>query len=428
MAATACPAAAPLRLRSLARALAPAPGERTPGAPNPVVHGLVDPAVQPDAARPADQLGRGSPRPTHDEGRPLAPLAHPERSPGLGLYAAARRPYHVPAMQVIQDPGTLQSALRGPRRGGKRIGLVPTMGALHAGHGSLVAAARARCDVVVASVFVNPTQFGPAEDLEAYPRDADGDRRKLESWGCDILFMPRDTDMYPRGLDGVRIQPPAGLVSSLCGPRRPGHFAGVLTIVLKLLNLTRPDMAFFGQKDFQQWRVIQHMAEDLLTGVEIVRCPTVREPDGLAMSSRNAYLTPAERSRALALSRSLAAALALFRAGERSAARLRKGALDAWEAFNEGEADPPRLEYLEIVDASTLEPIAEIGGTAAEIGAGGRPREAGEKPGASGAEALAAIAARLGRARLIDNVLLAENSPDFGLLDLDRGTLFSRLA
>lgn len=308
-------------------------------------------------------------------------------------------------MQVIKDARALESTLQAPRRAGKRIGLVPTMGALHAGHGSLVKAARSRCDVVVATVFVNPTQFGPTEDLEAYPRDTEGDRFKLESWGCDILFMPQDSDVYPLGLDGVRIQPPAALVSGLCGPRRPGHFAGVLTVVLKLLNLARPHMAFFGQKDFQQWRVIQHMAADLLTGVEIVRCPTVRETDGLAMSSRNAYLAPEERARALVLSRTLAAVLDRFRTGERNSEALRVAAMQAWQNFNDGEASPPQLEYLEVVDAGTLAPVPEIG-----------------------AEGVAAIAARLGKARLIDNVLLAEDSADLALLSASRGTLFSRLA
>ncbi len=308
-------------------------------------------------------------------------------------------------MQVIKDGPALRSALAAPRRNGKRIGLVPTMGALHAGHGSLVTTARSRSDVVVASVFVNPTQFGPTEDLAAYPRDPDGDRLKLESWGCDILFMPRAEDVYPLGLEGVRVGPPADLIAGLCGQRRPGHFAGVLTVVLKLLNLVRPDMAFFGQKDFQQWRVIEHMAADLLTGVDIVRCPTVREPDGLAMSSRNAYLSGEERARALVLSRSLATALDRFRAGERSASALRTAAMRAWDSINDGETEAPILDYLEILDARTLAPVAELT-----------------------TEGVAAIAARVGKARLIDNVVLAEDSPDLGLLNVTRGTLFSRLA
>ncbi|MBM3268455.1 MAG: pantoate--beta-alanine ligase [Candidatus Sericytochromatia bacterium] len=306
-------------------------------------------------------------------------------------------------MQVIKDSPGLRAALESPRRQGKRIALVPTMGALHAGHGSLVQSARARCDLVVTSVYVNPTQFGPAEDMAAYPRDTEGDRAKLEAWGCDILFLPRDADMYPDGLGGVRVSPPPGLVAGLCGPRRPGHFEGVLTVVLKLLNLMRPHAAFFGQKDYQQWRLISQMAQDLLTGVEIVRCPIVREPEGLALSSRNAYLSPEQRRQGLVLSRALAATLDKFRRGERRTTELVAAGRAVWDAMTEG--DEPSLEYLEVVDAATLQPVAELTG-----------------------DGLAALAGRVGRARLIDNAVLADDSPDLGLLDLGRGTLFSRLA
>jgi pantoate--beta-alanine ligase len=308
-------------------------------------------------------------------------------------------------MQVVKDAAALAAALEGPRKAARRIGLVPTMGALHAGHASLVRAARPTCDVVVASIFVNPTQFGPAEDLAAYPRDPDGDRMKLADWGCDVLFLPRVETMYPAGTDSVRVMPPVHLVERLCGPTRPVHFPGVLTVVLKLFQLVRPHAAFFGQKDYQQWRVIAHMAADLLTGVEIVRCPTVREADGLAMSSRNAYLTPPQRAQAVALSRTLAAALDRYRAGERDVAALRQAAMSMWLGLTEDEAEKPALEYLEVLDGDTLGPVPLLD-------------QAG----------VAAIAARVGKARLIDNAILSDDSPDLGLLDLTRGTLFSRLA
>ncbi|MBM3276099.1 MAG: pantoate--beta-alanine ligase [Candidatus Sericytochromatia bacterium] len=308
-------------------------------------------------------------------------------------------------MQVAKDAAALAAALEGSRKAGKRIGLVATMGALHAGHSSLVRAARAKCDVVVASIFVNPTQFGPTEDLAAYPRDPDGDRMKLADWGCGVLFLPTVDTMYPAGTESVRVMPPAGLMERLCGPTRPVHFPGVLTVVLKLFQLVRPHAAFFGQKDYQQWRVIAHMAADLLTGVEIVRCPTVREADGLAMSSRNAYLTPDQRAQAVALSRALAAALDRYRAGERDVAALRHSAMSMWLGLTEDEADKPDLEYLEVLDGDTLAPVPRLDGAG-----------------------VAAIAARVGKARLIDNAILSDDSDDLGLLDLTRGTLFSRLA
>jgi len=256
------------------------------------------------------------------------------------------------------------------------LGLVPTMGALHAGHLSLVRAARARCKAVAASIFVNPTQFGPAEDLAKYPRSFEADCAALEKEGVDILFAPTVEEMYPKGESTwVTVE---RLSERLDGRSRPGHFRGVTTVVSKLFHIIEPEAAFFGQKDAAQLAVIRHMARDLNFPVEIVACPIVREPDGLAMSSRNVYLSAEERIRALVLHRSLQAAEREFAAGERGAPLLRKAAHDVIAA------EPQvRLDYLEVVDPETLEPVDRI-----------------DHP------ALLAVAAYVGHTRLIDNLVL----------------------
>jgi pantoate--beta-alanine ligase len=259
------------------------------------------------------------------------------------------------------------------------------MGALHAGHLSLVARCRADCDVVVMSLFVNPTQFGPGEDLGAYPADLTADSALAAGAGVDILFAPPVAEVYPDGFaTSVRV---AGLTDGLCGGARgPEHFAGVATVVTKLLNMAAPDVAYFGQKDAQQVAVIRRLVRDLDIPVRIEACPTVREPDGLAMSSRNAYLTPADRARAVGLSAALRAAEEAVAAGERDPRELARVARSRLAEF----AIEP--EYVELVSPATLEP-AGVGGDAAVDG-----------------PVLVAVAARVGRARLIDNTIV--NPPE----------------
>ncbi len=258
----------------------------------------------------------------------------------------------------------------------RSLGLVPTMGALHDGHLSLVRAAKARSGVVAASIFVNPTQFGPSEDLAKYPRSFESDCAALEKEAVDIVFAPTVEEMYPKGeTTWVTVE---GLSERLDGRSRPGHFRGVTTVVSKLFHIIEPDAAFFGQKDAAQLAVIRRMARDLNFAVEIVGCPIVREADGLAMSSRNVYLNPEERVRALVLHRSLERAEKEFRGGARGAAQLSKTARDVIDS------EPQvRLDYVEIVDPETLEPVDPIA-----------------QP------ALVAVAAYVGPTRLIDNVVL----------------------
>ena len=258
----------------------------------------------------------------------------------------------------------------------RRLGLVPTMGALHEGHLSLVRAAKAQCDAVAVSIFVNPTQFGPTEDLSKYPRQFDRDCLLLEKEGVDILFSPPVEEIYPEG--GVTWVLVESLSEKLDGRSRPGHFRGVTTIVAKLFNIIEPEAAFFGQKDAAQLAVIRRMVRDLNFPVEIVACPIVREPDGLAMSSRNAYLNREERRRALVLQRSLQKARQQFHDGERCASKL---IFAAKEVF----ASEPQvvLDYFEIVDPETLDPVDRIS-----------------------QKTLVAVAARVGATRLIDNVVL----------------------
>jgi pantoate--beta-alanine ligase len=258
-----------------------------------------------------------------------------------------------------------------------RVGLVPTMGALHEGHLSLVRAARAKCESVVVSIFVNPLQFGPNEDLAKYPRSFERDCELLEREKVDILFAPPVKDMYPKNT--VTYVTVEGMSEKLCGRSRPGHFRGVTTVVGKLFHIVEPERAFFGQKDAAQCAIIRRMVRDLNFPVEIVVGPIVREPDGLAMSSRNTYLSPEERKLSLVLYRALTEVKRRFDQGERDAARL-------VEAGKQGLAREPgvRPDYLEIVDPDTLDPISEVR-----------------------SETLVAVAAFVGGTRLIDNVLLS---------------------
>lgn len=263
------------------------------------------------------------------------------------------------------------------KRQDKIVGFVPTMGALHDGHMSLVREAGRRCDVAVVSIFVNPTQFAHGEDFEGYPRDLVRDMELLGAEGVDFVFTPSASEMYPSGESGVEVDP-GPLAKRWCGEGRPGHFRGVATVVAKLFNIVRADLAFFGEKDYQQLLLVRALARDLAFPVKIVGCPTVREHDGLAMSSRNEYLSAQERSAAVALSRALAAAQSAFDAGERDGAAL----VQAMETTV--EAEPlVRLEYATVVDPATLEPLAQAD---------------------RGSRAL--IAAHVGRARLIDNAAL----------------------
>ena len=277
----------------------------------------------------------------------------------------------------------MRTASRGVRAAGMRRGLVPTMGALHEGHLSLVRAARVSCGVVTASIFVNPTQFGPTEDLAKYPRSFERDCELLQREGVEFVFAPSVEEMYAGTGGGARATSATWVIvedlsGKLDGLSRPGHFRGVTTVVSKLFHIVEPDAAFFGQKDAAQVAVIRRMVRDLNVPVEIVVCPIVREVDGLAMSSRNAYLDAEQRKRALVLHRSLERVEELARGGERDAARL----IAAGKA--EFNAEPSvRLDYFEIVSPETLDPVVDARG------------------------ALVAVAAFLGSTRLIDNLMLA---------------------
>jgi pantoate--beta-alanine ligase len=282
-------------------------------------------------------------------------------------------------VRVLRTKHDLRAALRGPRREGLRIGLVPTMGYLHEGHLSLLRAARAECDLVVMSLFVNPTQFGPDEDLDRYPRDEARDLRLAADAGADLVYAPPVEEVYPEGF-ATAVEVGGPLTSVLDGDpsrRGPEHFRGVATVVAKLFNSVDPEVAYFGQKDAQQAAMLRRMARDLDFPVRIEVLPTVREPDGLAMSSRNAYLEPDERERAVALSRALRAVADAARPGEPLAP-----ALDAGRAILAAAAIEP--EYLEARDAETLDAVEVLGA---------RP-------------VLVAVAAPVGRARLIDNVVI----------------------
>ncbi len=265
------------------------------------------------------------------------------------------------------------------RKEGLTVGLVPTMGYLHEGHASLVDAAAAQCDRVVASDFVNPTQFGPNEDLEAYPRDFEHDRQLLEEHGCALMFYPPVDEMYPDGggKTDTYVEILNDMPRQLCGQTRPIHFRGVCTVVSKLFNIVTPDKAFFGQKDAQQLAIIRRMVRDLSYGIEIVGCPIIREEDGLAKSSRNTYLNAEERQAALCLSRAIFKGQALVAEGERNAAAL----LSAMVAII--EAEPlARIDYVSAVDGLTMQPIETLRGSV-----------------------LVAMAVYVGKTRLIDNFI-----------------------
>jgi pantoate--beta-alanine ligase len=278
------------------------------------------------------------------------------------------------ALTVLRTVADLRRAVGAFRAAGHTIGMIPTMGALHEGHVSLVRGALDRGDMPVASVFVNPTQFGPNEDFAAYPRDEAGDFAKLEAAGCRIAYAPAKEEMYPGPqLTTVTV---ASLTDGLCGPFRPGHFQGVATVVCKLLMMAMPDRGYFGEKDYQQLQVLKRMARDLGMPIEIVGMPTIREPDGLAMSSRNRYLSPDERKTALAMYRELTALARTVGDGRTSCT---EAAADATQALLLAGFD--KVEYLTVVDAESLAPIEHVAGPAR-----------------------IATAARLGRTRLIDNV------------------------
>ncbi len=279
-------------------------------------------------------------------------------------------------MKIIASISDMQSLAEALRRGGKTIGFVPTMGFLHEGHLSLMRRAREECDVVVASIFVNPAQFGPTEDFDRYPRDAEGDRKKCESVGVDVLFTPEAKEMYPEKPSVfVTVE---GISDILEGAVRPGHFRGVATVVAKLFSIVKPHKAYFGQKDYQQCVVIKRMAAGLNMDAEVVILPTVREPDGLAMSSRNSYLNPDERRAATALFRALFAAADLIKAGVREAEKVRQKMRAVLLAEKGME-----LDYAEVADTDTLAPLDTTGDRMALL-----------------------VAVRLGRTRLIDNLLI----------------------
>jgi len=277
-------------------------------------------------------------------------------------------------MEVVSTIAELREARRALRGS---LGFVPTMGYLHEGHISLVRRARAENDHVAASIYVNPLQFGPREDLAAYPRDLPSDLAMLKEAGVDLVFTPTGAEMYPKGFDTV--VEVGGVTATLEGALRPGHFKGVATVVTKLFNLVQPDRAYFGQKDAQQCAVIQKMADDLNMPLEVVICPTVRQPDGLAMSSRNTYLSEAERLAAPVIYRALSAAKQRYETGERDAEALRRLVRDLIAT----EPLFTSVDYVSVADAGTLQELDRVD-----------------------APALLSLAVRLGRTRLIDNILL----------------------
>jgi pantoate--beta-alanine ligase len=284
-------------------------------------------------------------------------------------------------IDTIETIAPMQARADEWRREGRRIALVPTMGFLHAGHLSLVRLARGMADEVVVSIFVNPTQFGPGEDLDAYPRDLERDRRLLAAEGVDVLFLPSAAEMYPAGYQ-TRVTLDR-LPRHLCGVSRPVHFGGVATVVAKLMHIAKPHLAVFGEKDYQQLLVVRRMMRDLNLDVEIVGAPTVREADGLAMSSRNAYLGEGRRPAALTLSRALTHARRQVAAGERQAAAV----IAAAEAIIRSEAEAI-IDYVKICDPETLEDVSVI-----------------DRP------VRMALAVRVGRSRLIDNMALVPPNP-----------------
>ena len=282
--------------------------------------------------------------------------------------------------EPVESAARVRIAVREARERGQRVGLVPTMGALHAGHVELIKRCRDQTDFVVVSIFVNPTQFGAGEDFGRYPRPLEHDLRQCESAGVDLVFAPSVPTVYPHGSSSTFVEVP-GLSDVLEGASRPGHFRGVTTVVLKLFEFVRPDLAIFGQKDFQQQAVIRRMVEDLQVPVELAVIPTVRGPDGLALSSRNRYLNPEERQAATVLFRALSRAMQAVAAGERQAEPVRQILRETLES------EPlVKLDYAEVADAETLEPLGNLSKERA---------------------AVALLAARIGATRLIDNAFLS---------------------
>jgi len=279
-------------------------------------------------------------------------------------------------MRICRTPASMNAACRDLRKGGRTLGLVPTMGALHEGHMSLVTAAKTDCDAVAVSIFVNPAQFSPNEDYAAYPRTFEEDCRKLEQAGVDLVFAPAAEEMWP--VFNTTFVEPGEIATRLDGASRPGHFRGVATIVARLFNIVQPDRAYFGQKDAAQIAVLRHIVRDLNFSVHLIVCPIVREPDGLAMSSRNRYLSTPQRERALVLHQALAAAEKLATSGELSAEVIRHRLQTSLAA-----ASDVRPDYVAVVDPDTLLPVQDVS-----------------------AGALVAVAAWVGTTRLIDNLVL----------------------
>ncbi len=279
-------------------------------------------------------------------------------------------------MKVLETTDQMRAACFAFKREGKRLGFVPTMGALHAGHLSLVRAARQQCQAVAVSIFVNPTQFGPNEDFSKYPRTFEKDKQLLDAEKVDLIFAPSVEEVYPAGAKTfVHVEE---MSKRLCGRSRPGHFRGVTTVVAKLFAIVEPDVAFFGQKDAAQCAILRRMVRDLAMRVQIIVCPIVRETDGLAMSSRNAYLSPAERKQATVLYRALMRVQFLADKGERSSEKLIAAAREVF-----AEEPAVRVDYVEIVNSDTLDPVPDIS-----------------------RGALVAVAAFVGNTRLIDNIVL----------------------
>jgi len=300
-------------------------------------------------------------------------------------------------MQILRTVAELRQWSRTHRSAGQSIGLVPTMGALHAGHASLIRAAKSTCHHAAVSIFVNPTQFGPNEDYSRYPRTFSADCALAEAAGATAIFAPSVEDLYPNGADSTFVEV-EGLSTRLDGASRPGHFRGVATVVAKLLIAAEPDRAYFGQKDAAQVAVLRRMTADLLLPVEIVVCPIIRDPDGLALSSRNIYLSPTERTQALILSRTIRQIESQAANGERRASVLIESANNLF-----AEVPEVRIDYIELVDWATLQPVeAAIPGT------------------------LFAIAAYVGKTRLIDNTILASNAQLEHLRRLEEGAFEER--
>lgn len=286
-------------------------------------------------------------------------------------------------MDLHHDIPTCRQAVQSAQRDGTLVGLVPTMGALHEGHLSLIRAAKERCGFVAVTIFVNPTQFAPTEDLDTYPRTLDADLRACEAEGVDLVFAPSVETMYPpeECKTTVRV---SGVTEHLCGRHRPGHFDGVATVVAKLFSILPAELAFFGEKDFQQFAVIRRMAADLNLSTEVIACPTVREADGLAMSSRNVRLTSDHRRQATSLSRALFSARGIIDNGERDTSRIISGIERTILA-----AGPAKIDYVKIVDAATVQPLSIL-----------------DRP------ARICLAVRIGACRLIDNI--AVDAPPAG--------------